>query len=61
MLEVEQGQQNGSIPNFTIPDAFSFNATEDSDLTLNYMNEGLQAAIDRMNSLRDQGTVMRGL
>jgi hypothetical protein len=54
LLELEQGQQNGSIPNFTIPDAFSFNATEETDPTLNYIDEGLVTAIDRMSSLREQ-------
>ncbi len=61
MLELEQGQQNGSVPNFTLPDAFSFNATEETEPTLNYMDEGLRAAVDRMSSLREQGTVMRSL
>ncbi len=60
-MELEQGQQNGSIPNFTISDVLSFNVTGEIDPIVSYMEESLQAAVNSVDSLREQGTQLSSI
>jgi len=60
MLELEQGQQNGTIPNFTIATAFTLNVTGEIEPILNIVDNSLQVAMNSVDSLREQGTQPSG-